>query len=154
MTEYSYVRWEVDNSGILRELDRISRGISHRLGRELSFLLEQAYNETQRVVHQPPRRTKTYVSTGSLKASGKVETSTNQRRSATGQFASGYDWEGSIAYGGEAPGAIHPIVDYAIFEAARGTDETGDHDFMTPVEAFEPLFEAAILDWYDDSSDI
>jgi hypothetical protein len=142
------VHWEVDNSQVMRELNRLSKGISHKLAKELTFLIEQAFDDTQRVVHQAPRISPGgYVNTSSLKNSGRVETSTNRRRNKLGRFSGGYEWEGSIEYGGPSLGSVHEYVDYAGYEQNYHNEE-GSHDFMIPAYAYEPLFEQAILRWY------
>jgi hypothetical protein len=132
-----HVRWEVDYSGFNDEFDRLEKGIDYKLARQLDTIMEAAFADTQADTH---------IITGSLKASGKLETSINQRRGGRGRFASGYDWEGSIEYGGDAPGAINDPVEYAGCEPDRGQD----HDFMRSADDYETVIEAAILDWFDD----
>jgi hypothetical protein len=88
----------------------------------LEDLLNQGFEDTQLVVH---------VDTGSLKASGKVETSFDQ---ATGS------WSGEITYGGASPGSVYDPVEYAWYEQRRD----GSHDFMRNIHLFNELIHDAV----------
>lgn len=68
----------------------------------LSAVLAAGFEETQQRVH---------VQTGSLKASGRMKSSTR-----------GDEWEGEISYGGPAFGYPHNPVRYASEEFGRGED--------------------------------
>lgn len=85
----------------------------------LGEVLNMAFEDTQ---------VKTHVITGSLKASGKMEASTQ-----------GNDWSGTITYGGASAGPNNP-VDYAIYEMARG----GAHDFFGDAPVYEELMREAV----------
>lgn len=82
----------------------------------LSATIAAAFEETQQMVH---------VITGSLKASGRVK---NQRTED--------GWEGTISYGGQAPGMPHPVVSYAKEEFGRGEN----HDALRNTHAYREDF--------------
>lgn len=67
----------------------------------LDGVLEEGFGQTQELVH---------VITGSLRGSGRVSHSHTED-----------SWEGSITYGGPAPGFAHPNVTYAQAEMSRGS---------------------------------
>ena len=94
----------------------------------LEKLLASTFGATQAATH---------IITMSLKLSGKTSSDWD-----------GGHWEGDISYGGESTGINNP-VDYAIYEMARG----GHHDFLQPAYEAEPLFEAAIADYFPDGVD-
>ena len=84
----------------------------------------------------------THVISGSLKASGTMESDFNK-----------YIWTGRIMYGGAlhrtaVPGPPNPLVDYAIYEMQRG----GSHDFFGGLPAFDPLFERAFNRFFEENT--
>lgn len=83
----------------------------------LNAVLQAGFEETQAIVH---------VITGSLKASGRTDTS-----------ADGNSWEGEIRYGGPAPGYAHPYVFYA-------TEELNRHDYFRNLHLLDFDFEQAL----------
>lgn len=93
------------------------------LSEHLSPIMDDAFADTQAMVH---------VITGSLKASGKVDSSYDQ-----------HEWHGTISYGGPAAGAINDPVKYAWYEQRRG----GAHDFMANVHHHLDAIGAGIIDW-------
>lgn len=103
------VRFDVDLSSAGRELDRLARGPAPRIVLGLESVFLAAFQETQQIVH---------VITGSLRGSGKPETSFD-----------GEAWEGTVFYGGASPGFPNDPVNYAIYELARG----GSHNFFGPM---------------------
>lgn len=94
----------------------------------LERLLSTTFDATQGATH---------VITKSLKLSGKRSSDWDN-----------VEWTGEITYGGESTGVNNP-VEYAIYEMARG----GSHDFLRPAYEAEPLFEAAIADYFPDEVD-
>jgi hypothetical protein len=96
---------EADFSEWHRELDRL-RSPSVQTIAQLEIMLNNLFGLTQTDVH---------VITGSLRGSGKTETSYQ-----------GGVWEGKIGYGGGSPGYPKDPVEYANYEQARGPD----HDFF------------------------
>lgn len=116
-----------DWSGPEDKLKRFEKLPSGRTKRALDAVLDVGFGLTQAAVH---------TETGALKASGKSSSSLDRMDHA---------WEGEIAYGEE-----QGPVDYAIYEARRGVHwvgdsaAKGDHNFMRPLEALDPLFVAVI----------
>jgi len=113
------IQVKIDASEVSHELDRLSGHPTHSLI-ALEAALEATFEATQLDVH---------VITGSLRNSGKSE--------------SGYhndQWEGTIQYGGRAPGSPHAQVDYAFYEWRRG----GTHDFLRAVPGFRETFADAV----------
>jgi hypothetical protein len=111
---------------IIKELKRLGGPPGFKVVHGLELALSAAYADTQ---------ARTHIITGSLKASGDVES----------HFSDGRVWEGTITYGGTLHGAPKPgppndPVDYAIYEMARG----GEHDFFGGLPAFDAMFDAAI----------
>ncbi len=125
------IRIESDWTAIDAELDRLSELPTEKGKKILQGVLDLAFMTTQEAVH---------VETGSLKSSGKKEDHTEHAL---------HNWEGTITYGGESPGVNNP-VDYAIYEKARGvhwmgpSSAKGDHDFMRPLDLFDPFWIAAV----------
>lgn len=115
-----------DWDDVERELERLSRMPTAEMNARLGGVLEGGYALTQAAVHRE---------TGALAASGKKKTS---------HIKTTHEWGGEISYGDES------VVDYAIYEKRRGvhwvgkTAARGDHDFMRPLEAIQPLFTEAI----------
>lgn len=121
-----------DYSALERELDRLGRMPDFKTRLALDVVLQLGFKQTQGVVH---------VETGSLKDSGKVDSSVSKFDKS---------WEGEISYGGPSTGPNNP-VDYAIYEKARGiggaggpSDLKGDHDFIAPLKSLHPQYIAAI----------
>lgn len=121
-----------DWSAAEHEIDRIANMPNRRMKRRLDDVLHRGFERTQAVVHEE---------TTSLKQSGSVESEIHH---------ADHEWEGTIGYGGDSNGPNNP-VDYAIYEKRRGvggaggaSDAKGDHDFMRPLDAIGPEFEAAI----------
>lgn len=119
-----------DYSELDREFDRLDNMPNRRTKANLDAVLHVGFAMTQAAVH---------VDTGALKASGTEESEITQATDT---------WEGTIEYGGDG-GA----VDYAIYEKERGvggaggeSDAKGDHDFIAPLEALDPLYRKAILE--------
>lgn len=112
---------DVDISDPDRALSRIEHGPSRATVLRLDATLSAQFLQTQAFVH---------VQTGSLKGSGDIDSDTDPG-----------SWEGTISYGGPAPGMVHPNVDYAEHEQSRG----GEHDFMTPVYGRDDGYVDAIL---------
>lgn len=116
-----------DWSDIDRELSRIENMPDTKMEVKLYSVLSFGYTETQAAVH---------VESGALKSSGKQSQKVDQAQN---------QWEGEIEYGGAGSS-----VDYAIYEKRRGVHwvgpsaAKGDHDFMRPLGALDPLFVAAI----------
>lgn len=115
-----------------RELDRIGNMPDFKTRLALDTVLQLGFKETQAAVH---------IETGSLKDSGKVDSSTDKLE---------HKWEGEITYGGPSSGPNNP-VDYAIYEKARGvggaggpSDLKGDHDFISPLMLMGPMWVAAV----------
>jgi hypothetical protein len=106
---------EVINDEISREIDRLSDGPT--LNDYLAFerVLASQYSATQTAVH---------VITGSLKLSGKIDSSFSQS-----------SWKGEISYGGSSEG-VHNPVKYAEYERERD----GAHDFLAPAKAMESSY--------------
>ncbi len=126
------IRITSDYSELDRELDRLERMPDVKAQLALDTVLQLGYKETQAATH---------VETGSLKDSGKVDSSVNKIDK---------QWEGEITYGGPSSGPNNP-VDYAIYEKARGvggaggpSDVKGDHDFMSPLKLMDPMWVAAV----------
>jgi len=115
----------------LDSLKKWSKGPDFKTIGKLEAVIDAAFAATQTFVH---------IDTGSLKSSGKVE--------------SDYDgvtalWTGTIVYGGES-GGINDPVRYAIYEQRRRGVKTGvgtTHDFMTPIPAYYPLVDKAVIGW-------
>lgn len=101
------------------EIGRLG-GAPDRAALALDIILHKGFAATQAKVH---------VITGSLKSSGRAETSND-----------GDTWRGEISYGGVSEGVRNPVT-YAIYEKAR--DE--DHDFFIPLKALDSLYVTAIL---------
>lgn len=97
----------------------------HGLDAHLKPVLDEAFEDTQTVVH---------VITGSLKASGKVDSSYSSEEN---------EWQGSITYGGPSAGSINDPVKYAWYEARRGES----HDFMGSIHEHIDAFGRGIADW-------
>lgn len=109
------------------ELDRLSSQPTAKAHRLLDGVLHKGFALSQAAVHEE---------TGALKASGRESSDVDK---AT------HTWEGQIDYGNDT------TVDYAIYEKERGvggaggpSDAKGDHDFIRPLEALDPLYRAAI----------
>lgn len=128
------VRVHVDTSEIDRELDRLQRGMTAAHLMRMSSILSTQFAHTQAEVH---------VITGSLRASGKVDTPRRED-----------GWEGVISYGGpSASGSVHNPVTYAREEQSRdgmpwpGSNLAGrvsnDHDFMQ--WALDPEYDRAYI---------
>jgi hypothetical protein len=111
-----------DYGEIERELERLDNALDGSAERRLDAALETAFTATQQVVH---------IDTGSLRISGRAESSMR-----------GDEWEGTITYGGVAPGAVNDPVEYAGYERDRG----GSHDFLRTLPMYDDLFEAAVRD--------
>jgi len=79
----------------------------------LGAVLAAGFAETQELVH---------VVTGSLQASGRMGTKTNDD-----------SWEGEITYGGSAPGFPHNPVTYAKKEFGKGEE----HDAMRNLDLMD-----------------
>lgn len=107
-----------------RELDRIKR-IPMEAIFDLEGMAASGFAATQAATH---------IITGSLKASGKLSTNYD-----------GKSWDMQVTYGGAAPGAVFDPVRYAIYERARG----GAHDFMAPLNAYEPKVEDILNKHFD-----
>lgn len=114
--------------GIDRELDRLAAMPTPEMIAGLDRVLSAGFAATQASVH---------VVTGSLKSSG--EKSSEFHRATK-------EWVGEIAYGGDSLGPNNP-VDYAIYEAARGTggaggesDARGNHNFMAALTPYQVAF--------------
>jgi hypothetical protein len=100
------VQIHVDTSQVDNELDRLDHGLGFGDLLRLDSIVVGMFIQTQMDVH---------VQTGSLRASAKVNS-----------HYEGMRWEGSIKYGGLAPGGIHNPVTYAEIEYLRGDE----HNFM------------------------
>jgi len=87
----------------------------------LDASLDAAYAESQVRVH---------IITGSLKRSGRTDTSTDDD-----------SWEGSLTYGGPSPGSVNDPVRYAELERQRG----GTHDYLANIPLLYDRFEAALF---------
>ncbi len=116
------IHLESNYSDMEREIDRIQGMPDVKTRIALDNVLATAFAATQAFVH---------VETGSLKSSGKSESSFKKTTKT---------WEGEIQYGGPSGGVNNP-VDYAIYEKARD----GLHDFMSPVKLLDPAYRLAIL---------
>lgn len=119
-----------DYSELDRELDRLGRMPTFGARMELDGVLHKGFVMAKAAVH---------VQTGALKASGREDSEVHQSQHA---------WEGDITFG--SPGENGP-VDYAIYEKARGlggaegpSDAKGDHNFIAPLAALDPLWREAI----------
>jgi len=120
------IRIESDWSEIDKELDRIIGMPDAKTQALLGAVLSEGFGITQAQVH---------VQTGSLKGSGKEETSTDKLD---------HTWEGTIEYGGPSTGPNNP-VDYAIYEQRREPDEHyGNHDFMAGLGVLHEQWIAAV----------
>lgn len=114
------------------EFDRLENMPGPATVAKLDAVLHQGFVATQVAVHEI---------TGALKASGEENSEVHKTRE---------QWEGDITYG--SPGDAGP-VDYAIYEKERdvggaggASNAKGDHNFMRPTEALDPLFRAAMLE--------
>lgn len=119
----SSVRFVVYAGDALGELDRLADGPSPATIAGLESVLAESFAETQMVVH---------IITGSLKASGKIES----------DYADD-EWSGLISYGGVSPGSVHDPVDYSRAERERG----GIHDFLAPALAASGRYGEVIGNW-------
>jgi hypothetical protein len=115
------------------ELDRLSIMPTPKMVAALEWLTDTGFAATQAAAH---------IETGSLKSSGKVDYTTSRVKS---------QWSGEISYGGPSAGVNDP-VDYAIYEAARGTtwagpsSAKGDHNFMHPMDVIEKTYPDVIAE--------
>jgi hypothetical protein len=125
-----------DYSDLDRELDRLSDMPDVKTAEKLDAVLHTGFEMTQAAVH---------VQTGALKASGTEDSEVHDASDV---------WEGTIEYGSpdDGDGNKGP-VDYAIYEKERGvggaggpSNAKGDHDFIRPLKALDPLYRAAILE--------
>lgn len=73
-------------------------------------------------------QSRTHVLSGSLKASGRMESGVEDG-----------EWQGTISYGGASAGP-NSVVDYAIYEMQRG----GEHDFFSDLPGLDDRFTDAI----------
>jgi hypothetical protein len=107
-----------DDHEVTDELDRLIKGPDFRTIGEFESTMLGVLGEIEAIVH---------IETGSLKSTGRLETS-----------YVGYAWAGTIHYGGAAPGMINDPVYYGVYELARG----GTHFFFAP--AYDEVPEAII----------
>ena len=128
------VRYEIDASDVIQELDKLSKGVDYKLARELDYNLRQQFDASQEEVH---------IWTNSLKPSGKV-TSTTRKNKMTSAIPGEADWEGIISYGGSTTGPVNP-VEHAYTEYNRGNEHAL---FFDIIPTFEPFYTRAILEWY------
>lgn len=115
------VRIFIDVSEWLDALDA-HEGPQEETRTELAAVLAGVFTEIESNVH---------VITGSLKASGRMNTDVDES-----------EWTGEITYGGPAPGMPHPDVRYARDEFGRGGShdpvsnlDLASHDFMHAMAA-------------------
>lgn len=108
-----------DDEVFEREFDRLSKMPDAKMTAGLDAAFAAAYGQAEAQVH---------VRTGSLKASGKSETRSEE-----------HTWDGEFSFGGPSTGINNP-VDYAIYEKARG----GAHDFLGNLQLAETLHVEAI----------
>lgn len=144
----SHIDFRIDTSGARRRMDRLGDGPDIEMLMDLESVIVEQFAATQLAVHKQ---------TLSLQRSGKVDTDTHA-----------HGWRGTISYGGSAPGAVHPDVQYAQVEQARATrpfplngrgrqsrfeqDESVphqySHNFMEPVHL--PVFHRRYVDAFGD----
>ena len=106
---------EVDAGEVIRELDRVSKGPG-----EYTFMsFEGAFTEAFAIIEED-----VHIQTGSLFSTGRVTTA----------FEGPFVWEGTIHYGGPAPGRINDPVYYGAAELARG----GDHFYLEAAHRIIP----------------
>jgi hypothetical protein len=106
---------------ILARLDALSDLPDAKAKLLLDGVLEVAFEWTQADVH---------IDTHSLRPSGRKDSKTIKYKK---------QWVGEISYGGATAGPKR-VVDYAIYEKARG----GAHDFFKSLPAAMPLFAEAV----------
>lgn len=106
---------EVDAGEAIRELDRVAHGPGPYT--YLSF--EDAFTEAFAVIEED-----IHIDTMSLFSTGKLDT----------HFDGPFVWEGTIHYGGPAPGRINDPVYYGAAELARG----GDHFYLAAAHRIIP----------------
>jgi len=115
MANSSNVKFEVDFSEVTRELDRLAKGPDARAYAAFESVFVEAFAVIEEDVH---------IETGSLFSTGKIESS----------MEGPFEWEGTIRYGGPAPGMINDPVYYGVFELARG----GEHFFFRAAHELIP----------------
>lgn len=121
----SSVRFVVYAGDAIRELGRLADGPGPATIAGLESVLAESFAETQMVVH---------IITGSLKASGKIES----------DYADD-EWSGLISYGGPSPGSVYDPVRYAGYERGKGFG--GIHDFLVPALAASGRYGEVIGNW-------
>jgi len=123
------VYYTIDIDEVYNDVDRIGNPGSS-LTAALDAALNLVFTASQADVD---------VLTGALKASGRINTATDQN-----------DWKGSVSYGDlsqNAPGGdgvrdVNVGVNYAFYEWRRG----GTHDFFRSAPLFEDSYGTAIID--------
>jgi hypothetical protein len=106
---------EIDAGEVVRELDRIAKGP----GPYTYMSFEDAFSEAFNIVHED-----IHIETGSLFSTGKLDT----------RFEGDFVWEGTIRFGGAAPGMPRDPAYYGVYELARG----GDHFFFEAAHRIIP----------------
>lgn len=106
---------QIDAGEVTRELDRLSKGP----GPYTYMSFEDAFIEAFNVIHED-----IHIETGSLFSTGKLDT----------HFETDHVWEGTIRFGGAAPGMPRDPAYYGVYELARG----GDHFFFAAAHAIIP----------------
>lgn len=123
-----YIKIEMDDKEVRDELTRLIKGPTARTFGEFERIFAEAFSVVYEDVH---------IETGSLFSTGKVDTFMEDP----------YSWEGTIRYGGPAPGMLRDPVYYGIYELARG----GSHFFFRGAHEIVPHdMVSTILEFYAD----